>query len=175
MRLPKPEAVTFALAFALGLGGCDAPKQEWVAPQAKADNAPSVVEQVPADGPQPFAIQLASGKWCHGEADETFFNGNDRLCSTIRNIRLDEEVAAPYRRATMKLTYHQPGPVTGDGKTVGWNETDMRINCETGEMWVLDITTYGPDGAVILKEPQNPPRMGPTGPDVTKIVCSAAL
>ena len=174
------------LAAALPLAvviGCGAPQNATEAPakppEAGAASGPpqNAIVQVTPNPDAPFAIILGGGLSCHGDAGETFFNGNAKLCSVIRNdARIDPELGAPHRRVTIKMTYHQPGPVTAKGDVVGRNESDVRVDCETGEAWAMGGVTYGVDHAVILVEPTNPPAKFPGSPtDLVKLVCEKPL
>lgn len=169
MRLP----IGLTVLAALTIAACDGSKE----PPA-AQGAPNAIEQAapnPGDG---SIVVLPSGKYCVTPPGELYVTGNDRLCSSfiLATIRIDEALGAPHRRVTMKSIYHQPGPVTPEGALVSWNENDIRYNCDTDELWVVSVVTYGADGGVIMTEPYDPPRKASgTNPDIGQIVCPLAL
>ena len=172
-----------ALLVALAASACDAPKPpkpatQAVESQSPAEAAPKVLEQVPSDGSDGFAVKLASGQWCTGGPGYVHFNGNAKLCSSIHTagIRIDPEMGAPNRLATLKMTYHQPGPQTDAGDGVVWNATSLRVDCESRQIWALSITTYGEADRELMREVANPPRQMPS-PDAVLVglVCDPAL
>jgi hypothetical protein len=174
MRLPAGLVVLAAF----GAAACDAPKDRPAAAPQAAQNNPNVIEQIPPNAGDGSIVMLPSGKYCETPAGSVFFTGNDRLCSSFQSatIRVDEALGAPHRRVTMKSVYHQPGPTTDRGDVVSWNENDIRYNCETHELWVVSIVTYGADGSVIMTEAPDRPRKAPTtNPDIGQIVCTPAL
>jgi len=170
-----------SLAITLVVGGCDAPQpqQSKVEPAQQSASAPNMIEQVPGAGADGFAVKLQTGQWCTGGPGDVHFNGNAKLCSSINTagIRTDPERGAPYRLATLKMTYHQPGPTTDKGDVVHWNATTLRVNCEDrNTLEALSVTTYGEAGREIMREIPTPPRQMPS-PDgaLANMICGPSL
>lgn len=169
------------LAIAFTAGGCDAPQPPGPAVSSAQPAAPAsnTLEQVPTAGSDGYAIRLATGQWCTGGPGDVHFNGNAKLCASVNTstIQIDPERGGPYRLATLKMTYHQPGPATDKGDVVHWNATALRVNCEDRNSIVaLSVTTHGEADRELMREIANPPRQFPS-PDgaLADIVCGPAL
>ncbi len=165
------------LFFAVGCGESEQLPAPEPAPAAVTPRD-GAIYAVPGDNADGYLVKVEGGKWCIVPASETFVSGNARLCTSIlmSSITVDPAAGPPHRRYKMKSTYHQPGPITDDGDMVHWNEADVRYNCETHELWIVSIVTYGKNDAVIESEQPDPPRKAPgANPDLGHIVCTPPL
>lgn len=104
---------------------------------------------------------------CGADVSERVVSGNEKFClSVLLATRRVEDPSKPsIVRATFRLNYYQPGPLlnSASDKRVGWNDSDIRVDCATGAIWVISVVVRSFDhGEVLSHETPSVPRAGPS-------------